>query len=154
MKKSSCIDVITLKMEKQGHLLVEEEAITTSAKAVSVFKSMIGSRDQEVFSLLSLNVKGEVNHYSEVHVGTLNQSIIHPREVFKRAILSNAHAIIIGHNHPSGNLTPSKSDIEVTEELVMCGKLLGIEVHDHIIVSSGEGISVREYNEEIFNGKT
>jgi len=70
------------------------------------------------------------------HVGSLNSSLVHPREVFKSVILNNAAGIIVAHQHPSGDITPSMEDINVTRRLVEAGKLLGIEVLDHLVVSS------------------
>lgn len=89
---------------------------------------------QEVFGILILNIKNKIVAVHEVSRGTLNSSMVHPREVFKPAVLHNAAAIICFHNHPSGDLTPSKDDIEITNKLIEAGEILGIEVLDHIIV--------------------
>ena len=79
------------------------------------------------------------------HVGSLNASIVHPREVMKCAILNNAASIIVGHNHPSGDPTPSREDIEVTKRLAEAGKILGIDVLDHVIVTyTGKNVSLKE----------
>ena len=78
-------------------------------------------------------------------MGSINASIVHPREVMKCAILNNAAAIIVSHQHPSGNPAPSQEDIEVTKRLAEAGKLIGIEVLDHVIVSyTGKYVSLKE----------
>ena len=90
--------------------------------------------DREAIVVLNLNVKGKPINASITSLGTLNSSIAHPREVFKTSILSNAASIILMHNHPSGDCTPSRDDIDMIERMYMCGQILGIEVLDHIIL--------------------
>ncbi len=99
---------------------------------------------QEVFGILILNTKNKVVAVHEVSRGTLNNSMVHPREIFKPAVLHNAAGIICFHNHPSGDTGPSKDDIEVTERLVMAGEIMGIIVMDHIIVGDDEYTSLRD----------
>ena len=98
---------------------------------------------QEVFGILVLNTKNKIVAVHEVSRGALNSSIVHPREVFKPAVLHNAAAIICFHNHPSGDTEPSKDDIEVTKRLVEAGKIMGIEVFDHIIVGDDKYTSLK-----------
>ena len=99
---------------------------------------------EEVFILITLNTKNIVTGYFEVHRGTINTSLVHPREVFKRALLNNANSIIVAHNHPSGDPNPSKEDIQITERLKEAGNLLGINLLDHIIVGDDKYISFKE----------
>ena len=99
---------------------------------------------QEVFGVLILNTKNKVVAVHEVSRGTLNSSMVHPREIFKPAVLHNAAGIICFHNHPSGDTVPSKEDIEVTERLVAAGEIMGIIVMDHIIVRDDEYTSLRD----------
>ncbi len=112
------------------------EAITEIAK--------VQEEAQEVFGILILNTKNKIVAAHEVSRGTLNSSMVHPREVFKPAVLHNAAAIICFHNHPSGNPEPSKEDIGITNRLVEAGKIMGIEILDHIIVGDGEYVSLKE----------
>ena len=108
--------------------------------------NLIGEEDREVFLVICLNTKNQAIAVHQVHVGTINASIIHPREVMKTAILNNAASIVVSHNHPSTNTTPSQEDLEVTERLKQAGEILGIELLDHIIVTPIEKnyISFRE----------
>lgn len=99
---------------------------------------------EEVFILITLNIKNIVTGYFEVHRGTINTSLAHPREVFKRALLNNASDIIVAHNHPSGDPNPSKEDLQITERLKEAGNLLGINLLDHIIVGEDKYISLKE----------
>lgn len=99
---------------------------------------------EEVFILITLNTKNIVTGYFEVHRGTINTSLVHPREVFKRALLNNASDIMVAHNHPSGDPNPSKEDIQITERLKEAGNLLGINLIDHIIVGEDKYISLKE----------
>lgn len=99
---------------------------------------------QEHFICLSLNNKNVVLSTTLVSVGTVSETIVHPREIFRKAIEDGASSIIISHNHPSGVLTPSREDIEVTKRLVECGKILGIRLVDHVIISKQSFFSMRE----------
>ena len=99
---------------------------------------------QEHFVCLYLNTKNQVLHKRTVFIGSLNASIVHPREVFKEAFRRSAASIICLHNHPSGDPTPSREDIEVTKRLVECGKIIGIELLDHIIIGEHKYVSLKE----------
>ena len=100
---------------------------------------------QEVFGIVAVNTKHRVIAVQEISRGHLSASIVHPREVFKNAILHNAAAIFVYHNHPSGDLTPSRDDIETTRRLVEVGELVGIGMLDHVIVNpSSRYLSFRE----------
>lgn len=99
---------------------------------------------QEHFVCLYLNTKNQVLHRQTVFVGSLNASIVHPREVFREAFRRSAASLICFHNHPSGDPTPSREDIEVTKRLAECGKMIGIDVLDHIIIGDQKFISLKE----------
>lgn len=99
---------------------------------------------QEHFVTIYLNTKNQVLHRQTIFIGSLNASIVHPREVFKEAFRWSAASIICFHNHPSGDPTPSREDIEVTKRLVECGKILGIELLDHIIIGDQTFVSLKE----------
>jgi DNA repair protein RadC len=99
---------------------------------------------EEHFVSFHLDCKNQVIGYHSVSHGTVTNSLVHPREVFKAALLANSNAIIVAHNHPTGSLTPSDEDIQVTETLIKAGEILGVRVLDHIIVSSNGLASLRE----------
>ncbi|WP_430540052.1 RadC family protein [Neobacillus drentensis] len=99
---------------------------------------------QEHFVCLFLNTKNQVIHKQTVFIGSLNASIVHPREVFREALKRSAASIIALHNHPSGDPTPSKEDIDVTKRLVECGKIIGIDLLDHLIIGENKFVSLKE----------
>ncbi len=100
--------------------------------------------DREQFRIVLLDAKNHVLGVRVVSVGSLSSSIVHPREIFKEAIARSSAAIILVHNHPSGDPTPSQEDVEVTRRLEEAGRLLGIEVLDHIVVGDNRYVSFRE----------
>ncbi len=95
--------------------------------------------DKEHFWVVLINTRHHYLMHSEVSVGNQTASLVHPREVFGPAVREGAHSILLAHNHPSGDPTPSAEDRELTRRLKECGKLLGIEVLDHVIVGNGTG---------------
>ncbi len=99
---------------------------------------------QEHLLVLYLNTKNEILKRQTIFIGSLNQSVAHPREIFRIAVKSSAARLIIVHNHPSGNPSPSKQDIVFTHRVVECGKLIGIEVLDHLIIGEDSYISMKE----------
>jgi DNA repair protein RadC len=98
----------------------------------------------EVFGILCLSTRHDVIAYHEVARGTLDSVLIEPREVFKPAILANAAALVLSHNHPSGDPTPSAEDFQMTTKLISAGTLLGIQILDHIIVGDLRYVSFKE----------
>ncbi|WP_093337116.1 RadC family protein [Salibacterium halotolerans] len=99
---------------------------------------------QEHFVILCLNTKNQVIHKQTLFIGSLNSSIVHPREVFKEALRRSAAAVICVHNHPSGDPGPSREDIDVTKRLMESGQILGIDVLDHIIIGDRRFTSLKE----------
>lgn len=116
-----------------------------AARDVFVEVLELHMRAEEVFAMITLDVKNKITGIFEVSVGTLSSSLVAPREVYKRALLQNAAAVIFGHNHPSGEVNASSDDIEITKKLEKGGELLGISVFDHIIVGDRyDFISMKE----------
>jgi DNA repair protein RadC len=99
---------------------------------------------REQFHVILLTAKNTIIAVECVSEGTLTASLVHPREIFKSAIRRSAHAVILAHNHPSGDPTPSREDREVTNRLVQAGKVIGIEVLDHLVIGQGRFTSFRE----------
>lgn len=110
----------------------------------NIAMKFIGNEDREVFLVACLSVKNEIQCLHRCHIGTLNASLVTPREVFKTAFLQNAASIILAHNHPSQNITPSQEDIDVTKRLQEAGELLGVEVLDHLVISETNYLSLKE----------
>lgn len=123
---------------------LENYIVRSPEDFAKIAMKFIGDEDREIFLVACLSVKNEIISLHRCHIGSLNASIVSPREVFKTAFLQNAGSILISHNHPSGNCSPSPEDIDVTTRLVESGKLLGVEVLDHLIVSDSQYLSLRE----------
>lgn len=120
----------------------KSKELTDPKKVYRLVKSKLKDFNKEHFYLISLNSR---NHsVSEISLGTLNANLVHPREVFSEAIKSKAASVILVHNHPSGDPEPSEDDLEITKRLVESGKILGIEVVDHIIVTKSSFLSFKE----------
>ena len=128
------LDVVAVRLIKERTMKNIFSPVGTSRDAAVIFHEFLSDMDREVMALLTLDSAKHPINISIVSIGTLNNTLVHPREIFKAAILSNASDIIIAHNHPSGDLLPSKYDTEITERLMEVGKILGIDVVDHIIV--------------------
>lgn len=124
--------------------LADRDAIRSPEEAAELVMEEMRFLSQEHFVCLYLNTKNEVLHQQTVFVGSLNASIVHPREVFKEAFRHSAASVICFHNHPSGDPSPSREDTEITTRLVECGKMLGIEVLDHIVIGDQKFISLKE----------
>ena len=118
--------------------LFGNELIQSADDAIFLMQKELRNCDRETFCALHLNAKGKPLSMSVVSIGELNSTLVHPREVFKASILSNASAVIFMHNHPSGELTPSEEDKKATKRLEMAGQILGIPVVDHIIVGENK----------------
>jgi DNA repair protein RadC len=132
------IPAVKLSMVRDGAVMADRKVVTDSKGAVGIVRAMIGGNDREEFVALLLDAKHKVVAVHSVAVGSLTMAIVHPREVFKAAIMANASAVIVAHNHPSGDPTPSQEDRQLTARLVAAGELIGITVLDHVIVGEGE----------------
>ncbi|MEG1409705.1 MAG: DNA repair protein RadC [Bacilli bacterium] len=141
------IDIVRIKMIKDKETEKKYKVkINHPWDCYKVLRDLLEDEDREYFLALTLNTKNEINNIITVSIGTLNSAIVHPREVFKSAILSNANKIIIAHNHPSGHIEPSQEDKNITDRLVKSGEILGIGVLDHIIIGEGCYFSFKENN--------
>jgi DNA repair protein RadC len=118
--------------------------ITTPRAVVKAIRASIQDKAKEHFKLLLLNTRNRIIGIAAISTGTANASLVHPREVFKAAIAHGAASVVLAHNHPSGNPEPSDDDVSLTRRLVEAGRLLGIEVLDHIIVTHKDSISFKE----------
>ena len=123
-----------LEMVREKSLSYNVERITSAADVYHALAEY-SCEDREHFITITLDGRSKVIEKRVIHIGTLNQSLVHPREVFRPAILDNAAGIIIAHNHPSGTLEASRADISITQRLKEVAKLVGIELLDHVIIS-------------------
>lgn len=137
---------ITLEKEVSSNRPDLTHYIKSPDDVVQVAKDFLRLEEEseEYMYMLGLNTKNKVLGVFEVSHGTVNASIVGTREIFQKALLLNSVSIIVMHNHPSGDPTPSRQDIEVTKKLVSAGEILGVEVLDHIIVGDGQYSSLKE----------
>jgi DNA repair protein RadC len=118
--------------------------IKNPESVVKAIRSSIKDKAKEHFKLILLNPRNKIIGISTISIGTLNASLVHPREVFKDAIVHSAASVVLAHNHPSGDPEPSEDDIKITNKLVESGKILGIEVIDHIVIGKNNFCSFKE----------
>jgi len=136
--KQASIPVYKIMLVREGRVPCYEQQIRSSADASTLLHTYLADVDREHFVIILLNQKNRVIGINTVSIGSLTASIVHPREVYKSAILANAASILCGHNHPSQDCQPSREDRAITTRLVEAGKLLGISILDHVIIG-GEG---------------
>jgi DNA repair protein RadC len=131
--------------KRLGNMKISDKYIIRSPEdAAQYVMEELRTLTQEHFVCLYLDTKNQVLHRQTIFIGSLNASIVHPREVFKAAIRRSSASLICLHNHPSGDPTPSREDINVTKRLVEAGKVLGIELLDHLIIGDKKFISLKE----------
>jgi DNA repair protein RadC len=141
------LPVVRVALVRDGTIMSETRSIGGPADAAAVLRSIIGDYDREAFAVLLVDAKHRVIGAHIASVGTLDSAQTGPREVFRAAIVAGAKALILGHNHPSGDPTPSSADLHLTRRLVKAGELLGIPVLDHIIIGESKHLSLRERGE-------
>lgn len=124
--------------------LGDRPEVRSPSAVAGLLRAELQHHDQERFLALLVDAKRRVTSVELIAVGGLDTSPAHPREVFKAAVRKNAHAMVLGHNHPSGDPTPSPADIALTRRLADAGRLLGIEVLDHVIIGENTHISFRQ----------
>ena len=132
------------KTDATGEPILIGRTLSTPQAVAAALTALLHDESIEVFAILCLSTKHHVLGYHEVSRGTLDSTLVHPREVFKAALLANAAAIILAHNHPSGDPTPSPDDSVLTTRLRAAGTLLGVEVLDHVVIGDGRYVSFRE----------
>ena len=132
VRENTSDEIIKINNESDAYELVKDELINS---------------DREILLSIMLTVRNDLIGVETVSIGSITASTTTPRDIFKSAILANAVAIIVCHNHPSGELIPSKNDIEITKQLIAAGDILGIKVLDHLIVSNQGYKSLRDYHE-------
>jgi DNA repair protein RadC len=125
--------------------VAERPVVSTPEDVVRLCATQLRGLDREHFWALVLSTKNRLLRMVEVSVGSLNASIVHPRELFKEAVRASAASIVVVHNHPSGDPTPSSADLQLTRRLVRAGEVLGIELLDHVVIGDGGAhVSLRQ----------
>lgn len=128
------------------HSREEDKYIRSPKDVTDILMEKVRYYNQEHFIVLYLTTKNMVIEEKTLFIGSLNTSIVHPREIFREAVKRSAAAFVCVHNHPSGDPTPSQEDVEVTKRLRECGELIGVDFLDHIIIGDGKYVSLKEMN--------
>ena len=131
--------VYKVMLVRESTFPIAQKKVQDPETAAKIFTEYLKSADKEIFVAMYLNSDNKILGIHTVSIGTLNSSLVHPREVFKIACMISAASIIISHNHPSGNSEPSAEDITITKQLVEVGEIMGIPVQDHIIITDDNG---------------
>lgn len=126
---------------------IRKSKLSSPSEVVRFFSAELSELRVEKFIAVLLNTKNEVINWELISIGSLNASIVHPREVFSRAIKRSAASILVVHNHPSGHVDPSREDINITKRLAEAGQLIGIPLIDHIIIGKDKYYSFKEENQ-------
>jgi DNA repair protein RadC len=136
----------TFELTRRLRARAPAERLTLSgpAEVYAAFGALMEDQQREVFRIALLDAKNGLLRDKVISEGTLSASLVHPREVFKPAILESAASVILLHNHPSGDPTPSREDVRLTRQLVECARLLDFRIHDHVIVGRGRYVSFAE----------
>ena len=135
------IQVVSLRIVREKRVPYRKKTLTSSQDVFALFQGILADYDREAFWVACCDSKGQICCVSPIAVGSLSTTPIHPREVFKVALIANAHSVIFAHNHPSGDPSPSAEDFETTFRLQVAACLLGIDFRDHLIVGDGEYFS-------------
>jgi len=156
---SKFVSIYRVSLVKDKNISFGQRRMNNSQEAQSLIQSLIktqGQPDRKQFCVILLNAKNEIIGLNIVSIGGLSLASVHPREVLKPAILANSAAMILCHNHPSNNLEPSPDDLAITKRIIQASEVIGIAVHEHIIISMDDdryysfadnGIIKRFYNE-------
>jgi DNA repair protein RadC len=144
LAKASQIKAVFELAKRSEEEIGEKISIKSSEDVVKLIRPKLKNKKKEYFLLLSLDSRNNLIRVSDISIGTLNANLIHPREVFKEAIQSLAVSMILVHNHPSGDATPSENDLEITKQLIEASKIIDIIILDHIIISSRDYKSMKD----------
>jgi DNA repair protein RadC len=143
-KAAQIAAVFELARKLEGFTDEPRRKIRSPADVYSLLYPKMREQKRERLVALLLDTKNQVLREEVISIGSLNANIVHPREVFKAALMESCASVILSHNHPSGDPTPSREDIAVTEKLIEGGKLLGIDVLDHVVIGDGKYVSLKD----------
>ena len=138
------IKVKSLEIREIEYSYDKRPKISGMDDVIKAVKPMIADQNKEFFIALYLNTKNGIIKQEVISVGSLNANVVHPREVFRTACMVSASSIIVAHNHPSGDPAPSREDIEITKKLAEAGKMMGIELLDHVILGQDRNYGFKE----------
>lgn len=130
------VDIVSIKLCKESSFLYEPRRLSNPLEVAKLCRNFLDGLDREQLIVISVNTKCEPVNFNWVSIGSVNATLAVPREIFKPAVLSSAAHIIVAHNHPSGDPTPSREDAKTTERIARAGDLMGIPLLDHIIIGS------------------
>lgn len=146
------MEVVETYLKRNNNLKIHYDAIVSPSEAAKVFRNAFGDNSQECLGVLCLDTKNNPTHFSIVFKGTSKTIYVSSKDILKVALLSNATSIIIGHNHPSTDLTPSSDDLITTSNISKACKSVDIRLIDHLIINSeGDYYSIRENHQSRFN---
>jgi DNA repair protein RadC len=145
-KAVTLVAAFALARKMAGELQYESPVLDSPENVVQLLREQNLVKNVETLQALLLNTRHKLIRVEEISDGTLDTILVHPREVFKSAIAANAAAIVLVHNHPSGDPTPSDADIKVTRDLIRAGQLLKIEVIDHVIIGRATAERTKDYS--------
>ena len=138
------IKVKSLEVREIEYSYDKRPKISGMEDVIKAVKPLIADPNKEFFIALYLNTKNGIIKQEVVSVGSLSANVVHPREVFRTACVVSASSIIVAHNHPSGDPAPSREDIEITKKLAEAGKMIGIELLDHVIIGHDRNYGFKE----------
>jgi DNA repair protein RadC len=144
-KAVTLVAAFALARKMAAELQCESPVLDNPENVVQLLREHNLLKRTETLQVLLLNTRNKLIRVEDISDGTLDTILVHPREVFKSAIAANAHAIVLAHNHPSGDPTPSEADIKVTRDLIRAGQLLKIEVIDHVIIGRATSGRAKDY---------
>lgn len=145
MKASKRVNIVSVQLVRESSVLYSNRKIESPNEGVELVRKYLENFDREKLIVVGLDNRNQPTFIDTISIGTINSSLVHPREVFKSAILSNSASIIMFHNHPSGETEASKEDINITYRIKEAGKIIGINLIDHIIIgSNGRFASLKE----------
>ena len=133
-----------LRLERVGRICESPDPILCPTDTLPVIRALCADKAQENYVALALDSRNKVIATSVLFVGSLNACIVHPREVFAFAIQARAASLILAHNHPSGDTTPSREDLDLSRRLVQAGRIMGIEILDCLVISQDTYVSLKE----------
>lgn len=145
MKASKRVNIVSIQLVRESSVLYSNRKIESPNEGVELVRKYLENFDREKLIVVGLDNRNQPTFIDTISIGTINSSLVHPREVFKSAILSNSASIIMFHNHPSGETEALKEDINITYRIKEAGKIIGINLIDHIIIgSNGRFSSLKE----------